>query len=109
VFIAGIQTDDLTLRCNGKVYEALIARCAEHFAEMARESKGRLKCYEATRAPVGIGKDEFFFSEAYRFRAKLKQDELVETCMLAKGWPKKRATLEEAKLLFKHSSSDMKR
>jgi hypothetical protein len=67
-----------------------LKRQADHIAEMIRESRDRFKCFaEAELATVGIVKDELFSAESAMISAKVKQDDLVEACMLAKGWPKK--------------------
>jgi hypothetical protein len=67
-----------------------LKRQVDHVAEMVRESQDRIKCFaEAKLATVGIVKEELFSAESARISAKIKQDDLVEACMLAKGWPKK--------------------
>jgi hypothetical protein len=64
-----------------------LKRQVDHVTEMVMESQDRLKCFaEAELATVGILKDKLFSAESARISAKIKQDDLVEACMLAKGW-----------------------
>jgi hypothetical protein len=79
------RSEELQRQAELKRQEEL-KRQVDHVAEMVRESKDRLKCYEATLAPLSIGKDEFVFSaESARISAKIKQDDLAEAFMVAKG------------------------
>jgi hypothetical protein len=61
----------------------------EEIAKIAMEIEDRVRCREATLAPVDVVKDESFSTAADSISAKIRQDDLIEACMLAKGWPKK--------------------
>jgi hypothetical protein len=67
-----------------------LKRRVNHVTEMVEESQDRLKCFaEAELTTVDIVKDKLFSAESALISAKIKQEDLVEACMRAKGWPRK--------------------